>query len=94
MTQIDDPSGRTRVYIYPFHGKIDKLKVVKGRLPQSADEVVVEQPGKKIKKRKTGDVIMVPLPGPAGPDGRENTQYKKVKVVGIVSSPVLTGAVL
>ena len=31
---------------------------------------------------------MVPLPGPAGPDGRENTQYKKVKVVGIVSSPL------
>lgn len=88
MTQIDDPSGRTRVYIYPFHGKINKLKVIKGRLPQSADEVVVEQPGKKIKKRKTGDVIMVPLPGLPGPDGRENTQYKKVKVVGIVSSPL------
>lgn len=74
LTQIDDPSGRTRVYIYPFDSDVNHVKLLRGRLPQALDEVVVEQPSDKMRSRKIGDSITV--------------SGQKFHIVGIVQNPL------
>ncbi len=68
--------GNGRLYILPTeNGKVNKLKLVDGRYPQSADEIVVEQSSITINKEyKLNDEITV--------------WGQSKKIVGIVKSPL------
>lgn len=74
LTQIDDPEKKTRVYIYPFDSEVNRLKLVRGHLPEAADEVAVEQKSDEIKGRRIGDTIQV--------------SGQTCRIVGIVSNPL------
>lgn len=75
------------VKIYSITNEINKLKVVDGRLPENSDECVIDSKiNSEFEDFKIGDYIEIE-------DENNLFKTKKLKVVGIVRSPLYTSDV-
>ena len=71
-------------------GDINKPVLLEGRLPQSADECVVEETFLKSNNKKIGDTIDLEIENTTNDDGEEIAYLKQsnLKIVGTVQSPL------
>ena len=75
------------VKIYSITSNINKLKVIEGRLPENNEECVIDSKIlKSLPDFKVGDYIEIE-------DDKNTFKNKKIKVVGIVRSPLYTSDV-
>lgn len=55
--EIDDKD--IRYYAYDFNANVNKLKIIKGYLPQTSNECIVEQSSQTIEKHELGEQISI-----------------------------------